>query len=381
VKRITVLGSTGSIGESTLSVLRAMPDRFQVVALACNRRTDRIAAQMEEFSPGAVAVADPSRASSFAAARGCRMYAGPHGVLDMLADVPADIVVNGISGSAGLLPSVAALRAGSDLALANKETIVMAGSLVLAEAEACSRRVLPVDSEHAALSSLLSRVNREEVAELILTASGGAFRDLPIERLEHVRLGDALRHPTWKMGRKITVDCATMANKGLEVIEAHQLFKLPTSRIKVLIHPQSQVHSLLRTVDGTLHAELSSPDMRIPIQNALTWPEVVPSPVPWLEPGCLTFFPVDHERYRMLDLAYAASAGAALSIVFNAANEFAVSRFIEDAIPFAAIPSVVEEALSLGWTERCDSIESVLAVDAEARCRTGELMKGMMQWC
>ena len=309
----------------------------------------------------------------------CRIYAGPRGVLDMLADIPADIVVNGISGAAGLLPSVAAMRAGSDLALANKETIVMAGRLVLDEAAAHSRRVLPVDSEHAALASLLSRVNPAEVAELGLTASGGALRDLPLSKLGRARLADVLRHPTWKMGRKITVDCATMANKGLEVIEAHLLFKVPTSRIKVLIHPQSQVHSLLRTVDGTLRAELSAPDMRIPIQNALTWPEVVPNPVPWLDPSCLTFLPVDHKRYPMLDLAYAASATAVHPIVFNAANEVAVSRFIEDAIPFTVISTVVEQVLSLEWAEPCDSLESVLAVDAEARRRTGELMKGMMQ--
>jgi 1-deoxy-D-xylulose-5-phosphate reductoisomerase len=379
VKRITVLGSTGSIGESTLAVVRAMPGRFQVVALVCNNDTERLAAQAGEFSPKAVAVADPSRAAGFAAGQGCRVYGGAQGVLDLLADVHADIVVNGISGSAGLLPSMAALRAGSDLALANKETTVMAGALVLEEAAVRGRHVLPVDSEHAALASLLSRVKSSEVAELVLTASGGALRDVPLGDLGRVRLTDVLRHPTWKMGRKITVDSATMANKGLEVIEAHQLFKLPTSRIKVLIHPQSQVHSLLRTVDGTLHAELSTPDMRIPIQNALTWPDLVPSAVPWLDPSCLTFLPVDHERYRMLDLAYAASATIVHPIVFNAANEIAVAGFVADALPFAAISSIVEQALSLEWTGPCDSIESVLAVDAEARRRTGELMKGLLE--
>ncbi|HEY9594327.1 MAG TPA: 1-deoxy-D-xylulose-5-phosphate reductoisomerase [Spirochaetia bacterium] len=377
MKRIVVLGSTGSIGRSTLAVARALRDRFEVVGLACGTDGTALAAQAAAVKPRAVALAAGTLPGMLPA--GCRAYHGPQGLLDMLEDLGADIVVNGICGAAGLLPSMAALRAGSDLALANKETVVMAGRLVLAEAAARGRRLLPVDSEHAALASILSRMRPSTVAELILTASGGAFRDVRIEDLAGVNLAAALRHPTWRMGPKITIDSATMANKGLEVIEAHRLFDVALDRIKVLIHPQSHVHSLVRTIDGTLHAEMSTPDMRIPIQNALTWPDVVTGDVPWLLPECLTFQPVDNRRYPLLGLAYAAAESDILSIVFNAANERAVHAFIAGSLAFASIPPVVEETLALRWEGPCDTVEAVLAVDADARRRTDELMKGRFQ--
>jgi 1-deoxy-D-xylulose-5-phosphate reductoisomerase len=277
-----------------------------------------------------------------------------------------------------LLPSLAALRSGKDLALANKESLVMAGVLVQREALAQGRNVLPVDSEHAALFSMLQCQAADEVSELILTASGGAFRDLPFAELSRVRFADALRHPTWKMGAKITVDSATMANKGLEVIEAHRLFGIALSRIRVLIHPQSLVHSLVRTIDGTLHAELSTPDMRIPIQNALTFPAVRANEVSVLDliGKGLTFLPVDPLKYRMLDLAYrAADLSAAHPIVYNAANEVAVAAFMEDAIPFTAISAVVEDVLEAVVGSEPSSVEGVLAIDAEARRRATEKMK------
>jgi 1-deoxy-D-xylulose-5-phosphate reductoisomerase len=235
-----------------------------------------------------------------------------------------------------------------------------------------------VDSEHAALFSMLQCQAADEVSELILTASGGAFRDLPFAELSRVRFADALRHPTWKMGAKITVDSATMANKGLEVIEAHRLFGIALSRIRVLIHPQSLVHSLVRTIDGTLHAELSTPDMRIPIQNALTFPAVRANEVSVLDliGKGLTFLPVDPLKYRMLDLAYrAADLSAAHPIVYNAANEVAVAAFMEDAIPFTAISAVVEDVLEAVVGSEPSSVEGVLAIDAEARRRATEKMK------
>jgi 1-deoxy-D-xylulose-5-phosphate reductoisomerase len=362
--------------------VRSLPGEFRVVGICCNLRWQRLAAQAAEFGASAAAVKDPDAAARFEAAcpPGTRLYRGDDGVLGMIEELRADIVVNGISGASGLLPSLRALCVGSDLALANKESMVMAGRLILAEAAARGRRLLPVDSEHAALFSLLGSQDYAEVAELILTASGGAFRDLPRAELERVRFADALNHPTWKMGAKITVDSASMANKGLEVIEAHRLFGVPIEKIRVLIHPQSMVHSLVRTVDGTLHAQLSTPDMKIPIQNALTYPAVRPVAVDWLELAGkqLTFLPVDGGRYPMLGLAYeAAVRSVAHPVVFNAANEVAVDGFMKNAVRFSALPGIVAEALSMDWSGSCDTVEGVLDVDREARLRTAARMKGL----
>jgi 1-deoxy-D-xylulose-5-phosphate reductoisomerase len=334
VKRIIVLGSTGSIGESTLEVLRAMPESFRLVGLACGRRVERIAAQAREFHPEAVAVSEEAALIPADLRKG-RLFTGPQAAFTMVQEIDADLVVNGIGGASGLLPSLAAIRSGKDLALANKESMVMAGPFLLAEAATRGRRILPVDSEHAALFSLLSRLHAAEVAELILTASGGAFRSLPASDLAKVRFADALRHPTWKMGAKITVD-----------------------------------------------SEISTPDMCTPIQNALTYPCLKKGAVDWLDlaGGCLSFFPVDPDRCRMLGLAYeAACASAAHPIVFNAANELAVEWFMKDVLSFAAIPDVVEDALALEWSEPCDTIEGVLSVDGETRRRVNKRMKGRIE--
>ncbi len=376
MRRVVVLGSTGSIGTAALEVVRALPERLRVTGLACRAGTDALAAQAAEFRPEAVAIGgdvpvDPAR---FA---GARVYRGVDGVREMIRSTGADVVLNGISGAAGLAPSLAALEAERDLALANKESIVLAGPLVLGEAARRGRRVLPVDSEHAALFSILAGLRAAEVAELLITASGGAFRDIPRGRLSTVRFADALAHPTWRMGPKITIDSATLANKGLEVIEAHRLFGVPLDRIRVLVHRQSRVHAGVRTVDGTWHLEASTPDMRIPIQNALTYPDVLPGSVPWLDlaAGKLEFEPVDPERYPLLGLAYRAAAGpSSLPVVYNAADEIAVEAFRRDAIPFLRIPAVVEEMLSLDWPSRVDTLEEVLAVDVAARRRAAELV-------
>jgi 1-deoxy-D-xylulose-5-phosphate reductoisomerase len=375
-RRVVVLGSSGSIGTSALAVARALPDRVRVVALACRDAVAALAAQAAAVQPAAVAVTgeaplEPSQVG------GARVYRGADGLLAMIAEVEADVVLNGIAGAAGLAPSLAALAAGRDLALANKESIVLARPLVLAEATRRGRRVLPVDSEHAALFSLLAGLDPAAVAELLLTASGGAFRDLPVERLGSVRFADALAHPTWNMGPKITVDSATLANKGLEVIEAHRLFGVDLDRIRVLVHRASRVHAGVRTVDGTWHLEASTPDMRIPIQNALTWPEVLPTGVPWLDlaAGKLEFEPVDPSRYPLLELAVRAAGGApALPIVYNAADEVAVEAFRRDAIPFTRIADVVAAALARTWTSPADTLSEVLAVDREARARAAEAL-------
>jgi 1-deoxy-D-xylulose-5-phosphate reductoisomerase len=374
MRRVIVLGCTGSIGGAALEVVRALPDRLAVAGLACRGDVERLAVQAAEFRPDAVAIADPGPVEE-RRFRGIRVYRGADGLAALIRETGADIVLNGIAGAAGLLPSLAALEAGRDLALANKESIVMAGEIVLATAARRGRAVLPVDSEHAALFSLLRPLARESVAELVLTASGGAFRDLPRERLSSVRCADALAHPTWRMGPKITVDSATLANKGLEVIEAHRLFGVPLERVKVLLHRQSRVHAAVRTVDGTLHLEASTPDMRVPIQNALTHPDVLPSRVPWLDLaiGKLDFESVDHGRYPMLGLAYqAAAAGPAHTVVYNAADETVVEAFRRDAIPFARIATLVAELLSLAWPGRVETVDEVLAVDREARLRAQE---------
>jgi 1-deoxy-D-xylulose-5-phosphate reductoisomerase len=377
MKRLLVLGSTGSIGESSLAVARDLRDEMRVVGIACAHDAARLAIQAAEHGVEAVACAGGCTAATFPP--GVRVHEGADAVSALVEEARADIVVNGIGGAAGLLPSFSALRAGADLALANKESLVMAGSLLLAEAARRGRRILPVDSEHAALWSLLAHRRPEDVIDLLITASGGAYRDVPDGELPRMKAADALKHPTWRMGKKITVDSATLANKGLEVIEAHRLFGIALDHIRILIHPESFVHGLVRTIDGTLHAELSTPDMRIPIQNALTAPELRPSAVPWLELAgrSLGFQPVRPERSPMLGLAYAAARRSpAHPIVYNAANEVAVGLFLSDAIPLAGIAAMTEDALALSWTESCDTLEEILAVDAAARRRAREHMKG-----
>jgi 1-deoxy-D-xylulose-5-phosphate reductoisomerase len=377
VKNLVVLGSTGSIGESTLAVVRAMQGSFRVMGLSCSAGTKSLAAQIKEFDPEAVAVREAAAAGSLPAGDRPRLYTGEAGAARMVEELNADIVVNGISGAAGLLPSFAALGSGKNLALANKESLVMAGPLLLVEAARRGVRIIPVDSEHAAIFSLLHDLRADEIQELIITASGGAFRDMPADKLRYVTVEDALKHPTWTMGPKITVDSASMANKGLEVIEAHRLFGIGLDKIRVLIHPQSWVHSMVRTLDGTLHAEISTPDMRIPIQNALTYPAVRPNRVQALDLAgkSLSFEQVDTDKYRMLALAYrAAESSAAHTIVYNAANEVAVSAFMAGALSFTGIPDSVERALALAWGPAPSSIPEVLDIDGKARIRTREFI-------
>lgn len=380
-KKVSVLGSTGSIGKNTLEVVKAFEPSFDVVALACRSRVGELAPQVREFSPSAVAVTgslDSREESELAKLQGTRIYRGEQGLLQMLADTEADVVVNGISGARGLLPSLKTLQLGADLALANKETVVMAGGLVSELARRNGSKLLPVDSEHHALFCLLQGRNSREVQEVILTASGGAFRDLTYEQLREVRVEDALRHPNWNMGAKITVDSATMANKGLEVIEAHHLFGIPVSAIKVLIHRQSYIHSLIRTTDGFIYAQVSQPDMRLPIQNALTYPDLKPSCLEAFDLAgkSLSFEPVDLNKYRLLTLAYqAAEQEGGYPIAYNAANEVAVQRFLNREISFLEIARLVEEVLQIDWQVPAEEIEEILQVDREARIRLEELLK------
>jgi len=382
-KKVMILGSTGSIGANTLDVIRHQGDRFEVIALACARNAGALGRQIREFSPQAAALTGspeaPEELQGLRAARPFSLYRGEDGLLRMIEEVEADIVVNGISGSKGLLPSLKALEEGKSLANANKESIVMAGPLIMEAARKNKVPLIPVDSEHYAIFSLLRKIEPTAVEEVILTASGGAFRDLPYEQWQNVSREDALTHPNWEMGPKNTIDSATMANKGLEFIETHYLFGIDVSRIKVVIHPQSYVHSLVRTVDGFLYAQISRPDMRMVIQNALSYPQLYPASFGSTDllGRELTFAPVDRRKYRMLDLAReAARMGGAYPVVYNAANETALESFLNGRILFVEIPAFVEEILQAAWDLPVNTVEEILHLDRMSRGKAQDILTG-----
>ncbi|MCD6122714.1 MAG: 1-deoxy-D-xylulose-5-phosphate reductoisomerase [Spirochaetales bacterium] len=383
IKRIIVAGSTGSIGSSTVDVVRKNPDLFKIAGLSCNTNWQKMFVQADEFLPEAVAVSvgfendgvnshkflkQESRNYTFK--DNIKIYVGTNALVDMVRETKADLVVNGVSGASGLLVSFWTLMSGKDLALANKESIVMAGELLLDMAKKKEREILPIDSEHSAVFNLMRILDRSSIDEIVLTASGGALRDYTTEQLNNVTVADALRHPTWKMGKKITIDSASMANKGLEVIEANKLFSFSPEKLKVVIHPQSIVHSLIRTKDGMLYGQIGKPDMRLPIQNALTYPEIRDTGFSrlFLDDVTLEFRKIDFQKYRMLSLAYSViEEGGVLPIVYNAANEVAVSMFIDEKIKFVDIPDVVEQSLSKNWQGKALSIEDIMDVDLRAR--------------
>jgi 1-deoxy-D-xylulose-5-phosphate reductoisomerase len=370
-RKLAILGATGSIGGNALEVVRANPGDFEVVLLSARSRKAELERLGAEF-PGALLAfggeAPPGSALSGPVSSGPTRR-GAEGLLAAIAAAGAEITVNGIAGAAGLAPSLAALRSGSALALANKETVVMAYPLVKALAEERGLPIIPVDSEHAAVFRLLEGRDRGAVEEIILTASGGPFLRYSRERLRTVRAVEALGHPTWNMGPKITADSATMANKALEVIEAVRLFDMRPEQVKVVIHPQSVVHSLVRMRDGALYAQLSRPDMRLPIQEALYWPETAPSPFGGLElPGLrLDFEEPDEERFPLLALGYeAARRGGLYPCAFNGANEEAVAAFFRDRVGFLDIPDLVRYVLERDWGGALD-LESVAETDRRSR--------------
>ncbi|MAG13102.1 MAG: 1-deoxy-D-xylulose-5-phosphate reductoisomerase [Spirochaetales bacterium] len=363
-KRLIILGSTGSIGTSTLSVVEAHQNLFRVVGLHAHTKKDELVRIGKSLGVKHLALsALPGPCEDV-------QYCGEDGLLSMISELDADIVVNGIAGAKGLMPSVAAIESGKDLALANKETIVMAGGLIRELSARKNVEIIPVDSEHAAVFSLRERIPMQNITEVVLTASGGAFRELPIKRLSTVKWQDALAHPTWEMGTKITIDSATMANKGLEIIEACELFQITEDRVRVLIHPQSCVHAMVSTIDGNMYAQLSQPDMRIPIQNALTYPAAANYMFDRLNLAGmnLSFQNPDANRYPCLGLArLAARSGGAYSIVYNAANEVAVQAFINGKIGFLDIPSIIKNCLDASWDNLLVSFEHVLDQDQKAR--------------
>jgi 1-deoxy-D-xylulose-5-phosphate reductoisomerase len=383
MKRISILGSTGSIGTSTLAVVASHPEEFTVTALAAGRNVALLKAQIDRFRPSLAVVADQECADELRLLVDKKwetvILFGPDGYREAAAAAGTDMVVSAMVGAAGLIPTLTAIEAGRDIALANKETLVMAGGIVLKRAAERGVRVIPVDSEHSAIFQCLQGNRREDVRRIILTASGGPFLNASKEELRAVTPAQALRHPNWAMGKKITIDSATMMNKGLEVIEAVWLFDVPLSAVEVLIHPRSIVHSLVEYRDGGVIAQLGVPDMRVPIAYALSFPRRLQQTAPPLDlthVGALEFREPDHERFPCLDLAYrAARTGGTLPAVLNGANEAAVAAFIDGEIAFMEIYRLAEQILSLHTVLNDPTLSDILAADRWAREETGKLIK------
>ena len=376
MKTLSILGSTGSIGRSSLDVVAAFPDRFRVAALAAGRSIERLAEQVAAFSPDLVAIdraEDVSRLERLLPAGvRCRVVSGAEGLTEAACHPDADTVVGGLVGALGLRSAHAAVRAGKRLALANKEPLVVAGELILAEAKKSGAELVPVDSEHSAIHQAMRCGKPEEVRRLVLTASGGPFRERRLDTFDSIMVEDALAHPTWKMGPKITIDSATMMNKGLEVIEAHFLFGLPGERIEVVIHPQSLIHSFVEFVDGSLVAQLAKNDMKFPIVYALGYPDRFANDFGRLDLPALArldFFEVEPRRYPALPLArHALQAGGGMPAVLNAANEVAVAAFLEGKISFPDIVSVVSGTMeTVGQAPAPGSLDEAESIDRSAR--------------
>jgi 1-deoxy-D-xylulose-5-phosphate reductoisomerase len=392
MRHIAILGSTGSIGVNTLDVIRAHPDRFKVFALTASKQVDLLAEQCIEFAPSIAVIGDAQGATKLSAllrAKGIhtQVLYGPEALVTAVTDSGCDTVMAAIVGAAGLVPTLAAAKAGKRVLLANKEALVMSGHLFMQAMKAGGGELLPIDSEHNAIFQCLPDQFTKAphpalgVEELWLTASGGPFRNTPLEELSAITPTQACAHPNWVMGRKISVDSATMMNKGLEVIEAFWLFGLPLEKIKVLIHPQSVVHSMVRYVDGSVMAQLGQPDMRTPIAYGLAWPERIEAGVAALnltQLASLSFSEPDLKRFPCLELAFAAAkTGGIAPTVLNAANEIAVAAFLDEGMPYLQIPQVVEKTLNAIQVSSVDSLEVILDIDTQARRAARDFIKAM----
>ncbi|MBS1878820.1 MAG: 1-deoxy-D-xylulose-5-phosphate reductoisomerase [Actinobacteria bacterium] len=378
MRKVLILGSTGSIGTQALDVV-GRSDELQVIGLAAGRGWETVLEQAREHGVPAVALADLEAAERARGEWSGRVLAGEEGVRELIASSGADLVLNGIVGAAGLASTVVALSGGTDIALANKESLVVGGELVMALAEGTGARLLPVDSEHSALHQLIGAEAPGTVERLVLTASGGPFRGR--EDLAGVSVADALAHPTWRMGGRITIDSASLMNKGFEAIEAHHLFTVPYERIEVVVHPQSLVHSLIQLIDGSSLAHLGYPDMRVPISYALHFPDRAEVDVPRLDlaaAGELSFEAPDLETFGCLRLALAAGeAGGTAPCVLNAADEVAVAAFLDGRIPFTGIAAVIEHVLEEMPAQPVSHFDDLFATDAEARERSRETIAGL----
>ncbi|MCR4734981.1 MAG: 1-deoxy-D-xylulose-5-phosphate reductoisomerase [Treponema sp.] len=362
MKKVLVLGCTGSIGTNTINIVQNMAEKFTICGLQAHSNKNQLENLCQKFSCPSLLTSENNSEEAFQ---------------KLIEESKPDIVVNGIAGAAGLLPSKIVLENKIDLALANKETIVMAGKLIKRLASNNNTKLLPVDSEHSAIFNLINQCGKENIAKVIITASGGPFRTFTSEQLNNVTVEQALNHPTWKMGKKITIDSSTLANKGLEVIEAASLFDLPAEKIEVLVHPQSLIHSLVRTNDGMLYAQISEPDMKHPILNALTWPENINN---YLTPfdlfdHTMTFFKPRINDFPMLGFAFECiKKQNGYSIAFNAANEIAVHAFLEEKISYQAISRIVRSVLDYNWNTDPSDFSTVFEIDKEARLRAQELI-------
>ena len=384
MKGLCILGSTGSIGQNTLRVVRSLPGRFRVVSLAAGKNVDLLAAQAEEFRPRLVSVCDGETAESLRQQLGSgnetKIVTGAEGTVEAAVHAEVDFVVSCAHGVTGVRATYEAIRAGKQIGLANKETLVVACEVVTRAVRERGVKLLPIDSEHSALHQCMRAGKKSEISRLILTASGGPFLRTPLRELGDVTPDQALQHPIWKMGSRITIDSATMLNKGLEIIEAHWLFGLPSPQIEVLIHPQSIVHSMIEFADGTLMAQLSTADMRLPIQYALTYPDRLELQGEGLKldlaaVGGLHFEKPEPARFPCLDLARAAlDAGGALPCALNAADEMAVAAFLARRLRFMGIPQVIEEVMKCAPRARLQSLDEVLESDQDARRRASEVI-------
>lgn len=379
-KNIAILGSTGSIGRNSLEVIKNFPGRFRVSALIAHRNVEVLQTQIETFRPKTVVVIDPSHAARLKSMvnGSVKVLCGEEGLSEVVRRDDVDIVISSLVGFAGLKPTIEALKHGKTVALANKETLVAAGEIITRLVRESGAKLVPIDSEHSAILQCLAGEEPSRIAKLILTASGGPFLNKPKEEFESITVAQALRHPNWKMGNKITIDSATLMNKGLEVIEAHWLFGLPASKIEVVIHPQSIIHSMVEFVDGSVKAQLGLPDMKIPIQYALTHPDRSPmngSRIDFPKLQSMTFFSPDRERFRCLQLAYDALAlGGTAPAAMNAANEVAVEAFLGEKITFKRIPELIDRTLSAHQVQALPDLGDIIEADRSARAFTRSIL-------
>jgi len=383
MKRLAILGSTGSIGVNTLDIVRQFPERFKVISLSAGLNTQLLKQQIVQFRPKVVSVLNKELSEALQRELSnvpVEIVHGVEGLIQVATHPEVDQVVSAIVGAVGLIPTLSAIKTRKAIALANKESLVMAGKIVMDEAKRNNVQIFPVDSEHSAIFQALLGHQKEDVHRLILTASGGPFLNLPISRLQEVTVKEALNHPHWEMGKKITIDSASLMNKGLEVIEAHWLFNIPVEKIVVQIHPQSVVHSMVEYIDGSIVAQMGIADMRIPIAYALSFPQRLNlklSPLDLSQTGGLTFFPPDPERFPCLKLAYRSiEIGETMPAILNAANEIGVNAFLEGSLKFTEVPLLLERVMEEHEVKSVHTVEDILKADHWARERSKAILEG-----
>jgi 1-deoxy-D-xylulose-5-phosphate reductoisomerase len=388
MKRLAVLGSTGSIGVNTLHIVHQFPERFEVVGLSAGVNIQLLKEQILQFRPKVVSVLNKELSDALhndLPHVSAQIVHGVEGLIQVATHPEVDQVVSAIVGAVGLIPTLSAVKTGKAIALANKEPLVMAGKILIEEAKKSNARILPVDSEHSAIFQALLGHQKEDVSRLILTASGGPFLNVPLSRLKEVTVKEALNHPRWEMGKKITIDSASLMNKGLEVIEAHWLFDIPVEKIVVQIHPQSVVHSMVEYIDGSIVAQMGITDMKIPISYALSFPQRLPlnlPPLDLLQAGGLTFFAPDQERFPCLQLAYQSiQIGETMPAILNATNEVAVNAFLEGSIKFTDIPLLLQRVMAQHEVKKIHTIEDILKSDHWARERARAILSEGRKLC